>query len=139
MDVTKTRRELIDQVLGNMQVLAPGQTPADEDVQRVDGVIDAVVNSLNARDIVYVADPGKPGPLDGAIDAALFLPLAHCVAKEAGAGFGLGSDPGLTALATEAERHLKTITRPARSRRLMRLDTSLTGTRRPSFNFTRGF
>jgi hypothetical protein len=138
MDVTKTRRQLIDQVLGNMQVLAPGQTPADEDVQRVDGVIDAVLDSLNAREIVYVSDPGTPGPLDGAIEAAIFLPLAHCVAKEAGAGFGLGADAALSALAAEAERHLKTITKPPRSRKLLRIDPALTPSRRTSFNFTRG-
>jgi hypothetical protein len=138
MDVTKTRRQLIDQVLGNMQVLAPGQTPADEDVQRVDGVIDAVVVMLSALDVYYVDDAGQPGPLNGAIDAAAFLPLAHCVAKEAGAAFGLGADPALVALDREAKAELRTIGRPAGTKRLLTVDRALTLPRRGVFNFTTG-
>lgn len=138
MDITKTRRDLIDQVLGNLQVLAPGQTPADEDVQKVDGVIDAVADKLNALDVYYFDDVGQPGPLNGAIPAAVFLPLAHCVAKEAGPSFGLGGDAGLFALDREAKSDLRTIGRPSGTKRLLSVDHALTLPRRSPFNFTTG-
>src|SRR5689334_2616453 len=105
MDVTKTRRQLIDQVLANLQV------------PKVDGIIDSVVDKLNALDVIYIDDAGTPGPLDGAIAAAVFLPLAHCVAKEAGPSFGLGADPTLTALDREAKAELRTIGRPSGTKR----------------------
>src|SRR5690348_425547 len=117
MDVTKTRRDLIDQVLANLQVLALGQAPSDEDVQKVDSIIDSVVEKLGALDVYYVDDAGVPGPLNGAIAAAVFLPLAHCVAKEAGPSFGLGADPALVALDREAKAELRTIGRPSGTKR----------------------
>lgn len=138
--MAKTRRQLIDQVLDNLGVLVPGQSPGDEAVSRVDGVIDPALATLGNQGIVYVADSGTPNPpAGGEIDDGLFLPLASCVAWAAAGGFNLADSPSLKALQIEAISTLRIIGRPASTRRTLGTDIQLRGYRStPLGNFSRG-
>ena len=139
--MANTRRDLIDAVLDNLGVLVFGQAPSDEMVARVDDHIDACMAQLAALEIVYVADFGTGGPPSGgAIDDAIFLPLADWVSFAVAAPFGLGADPGLKVLADEAEETLRRIGRPAKTRKTLSTDIQLrAGNRRYAvFNFTTG-
>jgi len=125
VDVFKTRRQLVDQALDNLGVLAAGQTPADEDVSKIDALIDPMIADLAARDIAYVADAGQPGPANGGVEPAMFLWLAHILAYVATPPFGLQGDPSFYVLAQRGEDMLRTIGRPARTRRTLRTDPIL--------------
>lgn len=137
---TKTRRELIDQVLDNVGILVPGQAPSDEMVSKVDTRLDPVLATLAAREIVYVFDAGTPSPpAGGEIDEAIFLALADSIADRVAGAFNLAGDTALKALAVLAEDELRVIGRPARTRRMLRVDAQLRSPRRniPG-NFSRG-
>jgi hypothetical protein len=137
----KTRRELIDQVLDNLGVLVPGQAPGDESVSRVDALVNPALATLAGLGIVYVADAGNEDPpTDGEIDDAIFIPLASWVAWQCAGAFNLGNDPSLKVLADQAELVLRTLSRPAPTRQLLRTDGQLRGirTRMPIGNFTQG-
>lgn len=126
MPVTSfTRRELIDQVLANLKVLAEGQTPSAEEVEKVDKMIDPTIALLAARDIYYVPDAGERGPVDGAIDPAIFLPLADCVAFAVSGSFNQAGDAALAALNSVAEELLKDVGRPASTMQTLRVDRGL--------------
>jgi hypothetical protein len=128
--MARTRRELIDQVLDNLGVLVPGQSPGDEAVSRVDGVLDPCLATLAALGIIYVADAGTPNPpSDGEIDDAVFLPLAAYVAWATAGGFNLVDSPSLKILSDQAEKVLRLIGRPASTRQILRTDRQLLGTR----------
>jgi hypothetical protein len=138
--MARTRRELIDLVLDNLGVLVPGQSPGDEAVSRVDGIIDPTFAMLAALGIVYVADAGIPNPpTGGEIDDSIFIPLGDCVAWQVAGGFNLSDSPSLKALAIEAEKTLRIIGRPARTRRVLSTDLQLAGRHsRAPVSFTRG-
>jgi len=138
---SKTRRQLIDQVLDSLGILVPGQAPSDENVSRVDGLLDPALSSLAAQEIVYVADTGTPNPVTGGeIDEAIFLALADMVAWRCAGAFNLAGDPALMAKSKLAEEELRVIGRPARTRRTLTTDIQLrAGNRRyTSFNFVTG-
>lgn len=120
-----TRRQLIDQVLENLGVLAAGDTPAAEDVAKVDRLIDPVLADLQSRAVAYVNDAGTLGPSGGAIDAAQYLHLAKVIADEAKAGWGLAGDPSYYVLRQQAEELLRVIGRPPQTRRTLRTDPFL--------------
>jgi hypothetical protein len=131
MDVSMSRTQLCYKALENLGVLATGQTPSDDEVAKVDALVDPVVADLAARDIYLVDDAGQLGPANGQIEPAAFLWLAHCVAFQAAPSFGCGDDPVFGNYAAMAELRLKTIGRPARSRRNLKVDAILyRGTRR---------
>jgi hypothetical protein len=136
----KTRRELIDQVLDNLGVLVEGQAPSGEMVSKVDRLVDAHMASLRTREIVYVANVGTPSPpAGGAFDLELFLAIADSLAFRAAPSFNLAGDPSLKTLALLGEDELRVIARPARTRRMLRVDKQTRGDRRiPAGNFTRG-
>jgi hypothetical protein len=136
----KTRRELIDQILDNLGILVPGQAAGDEAVSRVDGILDPAAATLQGLDIVYIADIGTGNPpAGGQIDDALFLPLANWMAWQVGGAFNMADSPSLKALALEAEKTLRTLTRPARTRRTLQTDLQLSGMHaRVHGNFARG-
>jgi hypothetical protein len=119
--MSKTRSELIDQILDRLQILVYGQAPSDQDVQKVDRLVDAGVAQLSALDIYDVKDPGRRGPLDGAIEDEEFLPLADYLAQ-----FHLLADARIQALATIAEGNLRTLAAPSRTQRVLRLDPAVT-------------
>jgi hypothetical protein len=76
-----TRRNLVDQALGDLGVRAAGQTASSEDVAAVDGYIPALFATLAARNIITIADTE-------AIEAAAFLPLAKTLAHACRDEFG---------------------------------------------------
>lgn len=128
--MSKTRNDLINQVLDRLQILVYGQSPSTEDVQKVDRLIDGAVAQLAALDIYYVQDPGELGPSDGAIEDEAFLALADYIAQ-----FHLLADTRIQALSSIAEGNLRTLAAPARTRRTLRVDPALTPRR---FGFYRG-
>ena len=137
----RTRRELIDKVIANLGVLVPGQSPGEEAVSRVDLIIDPTIAMLLGKDVpVGNMDYGTPNPPQGGeIDDAGFLPIADCVAWQIGGEFNMSDSPSLKALAIEAEQTLRTIYRPARTRRTLRTDLQLAGRHsRAPINFNRG-
>lgn len=138
--MARTRREFIDLILDNLGVLVPGQAPGEEAVARVDGIIDPSLATLGALGIVYVADAGTPNPpAGGEIDDAIFIPLGDWVAWQVAGGFNLSDSPSLKALAIEAEKILRIIGRPARTRQTLRTDLQLAGRHsRAPINFNRG-
>lgn len=119
--MSKTRAELINQILDRLQILVYGQTPSDQDVQKVDLLVDTAIAQLAALDIYYVQDPGTLGPLDGAIEDEAFLALADYIAQ-----FHLIADARIQALAMAAEEDLRIIAAPARTLRTLRVDPALT-------------
>jgi hypothetical protein len=137
----RTRRDLIDAVLDNLGVLVPGQSPGDEAVARVDGIIDPSAATLAALGVIYLPDLGTPDPpTEGQFDDAIFLPFADICAWAAAGAFNLGDSPSLKTLADQAEKTLRIIGRPASTRQTLRTDLQLTGSRLryPLGNFSRG-
>lgn len=118
--MSKTRNDLIEQVLNRCQVLVYGQSPSDQDVQNVDRIVDGAVAKLAALDIYYVSDAGELGPSGGEIDDAAYLPLADYVAS-----FYLVADERIQALAMIAEKELTTLAAPSRTLRTLRVEPAL--------------
>jgi hypothetical protein len=139
--MSKTRRDLIDLVLDKLGVLVPGQSPHDEEVDKVDRVIDPQLATDAALGMPYVPDVGIPNPpTGGEIDDDRFLPIADRVAWAAAGGFNQSDSPSLKALSDQAEVTLRLIGRPASTRKVLRTDTQLSGGRgrMPVGNFSRG-
>ena len=93
----KTRSDLVNQALANLGVLAAGQTPSAEDFQAVDNHVDQTVESLNARDVLYIADPDDIPP-------EWFQPLAVCLADDAAPEFGQPMNPQAVMMAEDKLR-----------------------------------
>lgn len=127
--MAKTRSELITEVLDQLGVLAAGQTPATEDVSKVDGKLNSVLDEISALDIITIDDPGSVGPTGGEIPSEAFLALGTVIANRCAPSFGLAGDPALDALSKRAEKTLRTIVRPQRARRTLRTDAALRGAR----------
>jgi hypothetical protein len=119
--MSKTRAELINQVLDRLQILVYGQSASDEDIQKADRLVDGAIAQLSALDIYYVQDPGTLGPSDGAIEDEAFLALADYIAQ-----FHLLADARMQALAAIAESNLRILAAPARTLRTLRVDPALT-------------
>jgi hypothetical protein len=114
----KTRRNLIEQALSNLGVLASGQAAENEDVARVDGLLDPLLAMLASTDVITIAHPEE-------IPVEAFLPLAAVLANAAKASFGRAGDAALQAEAEMAKVELKTISRPAGAVPLLRTDSML--------------
>lgn len=125
MSVTYTRQDVITQVMANLRKLGNDTAPQDEDNGKVDGVFDACVDSLSARNIYTVSDPGTLGPTGGAIEAAAHLDLALCVAWAAAPRFNMAGNQTLAALAAQAESNLELIAAPPRTLRGLRIESGL--------------
>jgi hypothetical protein len=137
---TKTRVDLIDQVLDNLGVLVEGQAPTAEMRSKVDRLVDPHLASLSNREIVSVSDAGTPNPPSGGeIEENQFLAIADTLAMRCAPSFNLAGDASLKALAILAEDELRVLARPLRTRRMLQPDKA---TRGDSFravgNFTRG-
>lgn len=122
--MSKTRVELVDQILSRLQILQWGQTASDQDIQKVDALIDPAVAKLASLQIYYVSDVGEPGPTGGAIEDEAFFPLADYIAN-----FHRLADERLQALSMLAEADLRTLAAPARTLRTLRVDPALRGWR----------
>src|SRR6185312_16731313 len=114
MATSRTRSELIVEVLDQLGVTAMGQNPNAEDVQKVDSRLDNMLEEISALDIYTVIDAGDVGPSGGDIDAAAIRALAALIANMCAANFGLGADPSLDVIARRGEQTLRTLTRPPR-------------------------
>lgn len=119
---TKTRQELIIEALDQLNIIVPGQAPSSTIINKMDEVFDPVVEELEALGIYYVDDPGEIGPVQGAIESSAFLSLGAYLANAAASKFNLPADAKLKALAIEAEQKLRTLTRPASTRKFLKTD-----------------
>lgn len=123
---TKTRSQLINQVLDNLGILVPSQAPSDENVDRVDRLLNATLASLSNREIIYVSDFGTANPpTGGEIDEAIFLALADLVAVRVAGAFNLAGDANLVRAAQMAEEELRVIGRPPDTRKTLTIDSAL--------------
>lgn len=105
--MAKSRADLIHKALKNLGVLPQGQTPADEEYNQVDDLVDPMIEDLIGRGIVFIEDVD-------AIEDKYFLALSHVLAGHAQSDFGMQNDPALTARAVKGERDLQVLaaTRP---------------------------
>lgn len=129
MALTRTRNDLIVEVLDQLGVTANGQNPNQDDVQKVDDRLDNMLEEISALNVYTVIDAGSEGPTGGDIDAAALRALAAMVANMCAPNFGLGGDAALDVLAKRAEQTLRTIGRPPRARMTLKTDESLRGHR----------
>ena len=136
---TKTRRELIIEALDQLNIIVPGQAPSDTIIGKMDGVLDPIVEQLDGLEIYYVADAGEEGPTGGAIESSAFLALGAYLANAAASKFNLPADAKLKALAIEAEQTLRTLSRPASTRKTLRIDAGIpSGRRWQDWDLSRG-
>lgn len=139
MSDTKTRSELIVEVLDQLGVTAVGQTPSAEDVEKIDGRLDNALAEISELDIYTVDDPGEVGPSGGSIPASALYSLGSVIAQRCAASFGMGADPAIFTLSERGESTLRTLARPARVRRALRTDAALRGRAWPrGGSFTNG-
>ncbi len=128
---TKTRAELITEALDQLGIIVPGQAPSTTIINKMDTIVDPVIEQLDGLGIYYVDDIGEIGPADGAIESSAFLALGAYLANAAAAKFNLPADIKLKALAQEAEQTLRTLARPASTRKFLSTDLGIpTGRRR---------
>lgn len=123
--MSKTRAELINQCLTNLGVIAEGQSISDQEVSKMDKIVDPALSMLAALQIYYVQDAGELGPSDGDIEDSAFLPLADYIANAACAAFNLPADTKMQALSMIAEAKLITLSAPARTLKTLRIDPAL--------------
>lgn len=105
---TKTRRDLVNQALADLGIIAAGQDPATEDFDTVDDLVEATIAMLIARDLQV---PEIDDVNADEIPLEVFLPLAVLLAHEAARKFGLVGVPGPQGLdqRLEAETRLREI------------------------------
>ncbi len=131
----KTRQELIVEALDQLGIIVPGQAPSSVIMNKMDTILDPVIEELADLDIYYVSDAGDIGPSGGEIESSAFLSIAAYLANAASAKFNLPADTKLKALALEAEQKLKTLARPASTRKFLKMDDAFPLGRRRVRNF----
>lgn len=82
----KTRNDLITTTLELLNAVAAGQSPAPEDVQKIDGIIDGKLHELEIREIVYLASTEE-------FDDVYVDPLSIILANTAAPAFGQPRNP----------------------------------------------
>ena len=97
-----TRTDLIHRALRNLGALPQGQAPDADTAQAVGDLLDGMLAELEARDVLYIKDIDT---FD--LEDKYLQPLGHILAWRAAPEFGMAADPGLAALATQAEIHLR--------------------------------
>lgn len=83
--MSRSRSDLVLEILDALGVLPSGQTAQAEDVQRIDEVLPSLMATFAGTEIVYIAD------LE-AIPDADFRPLAEMCAYECREKFGVTGD-----------------------------------------------
>jgi hypothetical protein len=83
-------------------VLPQGQTPAAEEYNQVDDLVEPMIEDLAARDVITIGSTGV-------FEDKHFLSLGHVLAGHALSEFGMQNDPALTARAIKGEQDLKEI------------------------------
>lgn len=87
--MAKTRGDLVDRALKMLGAVGSGQTASAEDTTLVDGLLNAVLDELHRRGVIYVGNRGTQGNLTtGSFADAEFIPLAASLAKAAAPDFG---------------------------------------------------
>lgn len=101
-----TASDLAVQVLYKARVLPDGQTPQVEDTASVTTAIPLVLETLAAREIIYVPDTSN-------IPDAWIMPLAWIIANEMRSNFGITGEEAneLSNSAIRAEAQLKSMLR----------------------------
>lgn len=127
--MSKTRAEFVTQCLYNLGVIAQGQSVSDQEMSKMDALVDPSFAKLAGLNIYYVQDAGDIGPTGGDIEDAAFLPLADYVANSACAAFNLAADTKMQALSMIAVGDLTTIGAPPRTLNTLRVDPALRPTR----------
>lgn len=82
---TYNRSALVNKALDMLGATAVGQAADAESYSKVDGNVDACLESLAGRELVYVPDPDT-------IDGSIFKQLAAILAEECKTEFGLSPD-----------------------------------------------
>lgn len=81
MDPTRTRAELVVMALEDLLVVGSGQSPEDEDVEKVDSRVDGLFDDLATREVVYI-------PNEDEIPAAFCETLSELLANACAPVFG---------------------------------------------------
>lgn|SRR5262245_32678266 len=129
--MARSKQELADNVLVDLNVIGLGQTAAAEESDFVAANITATFAELNARNVVNVLD-------DDAIDDALFQPLNDLLVARLGASFGRpAADAATLAL---LEDRIKAVVRHSGTRATLSTERVLRHGNRPfrGFNFIAG-
>jgi len=127
----RTKQELIDNVLVDLNIVGLGQTAAAEESDFVSANITATFAELNARNVVSILD-------EDAIDEALFQPLNDLLVARIGASFG--RPPADTAAIALLEDRIKAVVRHTGTRATLATERVLRHGNRPfrGFNFITG-
>ncbi len=81
VDTFKTRSQLLERAAKDLGIIEPGETLSTEDAETFDGLVDPLVATLAADEIVFIANTEE-------IELEFFLPLARLLANIAGPDFG---------------------------------------------------
>jgi hypothetical protein len=108
-DGYRTRTELAERALSALGVLAAGQSPAVEDVTLIDGLIEPMLATLAAREVVDGIDPDL-------VPDEHFVELGLILAERAAVDFGVAAgdpeNPATIAFkAAKAEMDLRVMNR----------------------------
>jgi|SRR5882757_11549022 len=92
--MSKTRLDVVVRALNILGAVGSDQPASASDTTLVEGLLDATIQELAARGVVYIQDPGVAGNYkSGNIDDAFYIPLALALAKAAASDFGkVGQD-----------------------------------------------
>lgn len=96
---TKTRADLIKRVLELLGVVGAGQPIPPEEYNAVDGLVEEAVDSLALKHVINIDDIG-------AIEPAVFQPLARWIANMGGAPWGVVFDAGVERQTENTLRHI---------------------------------
>ena len=97
MPSTKTRPELIDGVLKELGVLGVGQAASAEDVDAVDGLIDAALADLEGQEVIRLSDSDE-------FPLTVYNQLVHYITELAAPGYGRPANEGVKQLAMQQMR-----------------------------------
>jgi|SRR6185312_3589123 len=80
-----TQADLVTKILDKLGVVPTGNTPQLEDVNRIENLLPAIVESVAGREILYLPDLNN-------IEGKYFLPFASIAAWECTEEFGTTGD-----------------------------------------------
>ena len=93
---TYTRQMLINEAFSYL-FPSTGQSPEDEDSDKIDLKVDALLEELSARGVVDIADVSD-------IEPQYFMPLAECLANQCAPSFALPKNPAVQEAAEDRLR-----------------------------------
>lgn len=132
MDTVKTRAQVVQFALDELFATSSGNDAEAEDIAFVDSKFDGLLQELDARGVVYIANEDE-------IPAAIANPLSELLASECAARFGqTRKSPGEIIM---IEDRIKTmLQRQPATNKTLQFENALRPRRlRGVFNFTRGY